>query len=236
MITVAMADDNRGLRRGLRLRLERANGIAVVGETASHVGIVKLCRARKVQVALLDARLPGGDLLATVRALSEPPMGHTAVLVLADKYHDAHAISAFDAGASGFLVKGADTMDLIGTVQTAARGRAIVTASAATVLVTELLRRKKLLWGEAASHDAAAQLSAAELSVVSQLSRGRSSNEAIAANLHLSVNTVRTQLQSCLRKTGLADRTQLALWGVQLGLDRLATTPRITKMPTGIAE
>jgi len=230
MIKVAMADDNRGLRRGLRLRLERTNGITVVGETASHAGIVRLCRARNVQVALLDARLPDGDLLRTVQALSAPP-GGTAVLVLADKYHDAHAVAAFDAGACGFLIKGIDTSDLIGTVQAAARGQAIVTASAATVLVSELRRRNRLLREQFPGRDSVGLLSAAELAVVAQLSRGHTSNEAIATRLQLSVNTVRSQLQSCLRKTALADRTQLALWGSRLGLDRAPTILPIPRHP-----
>ena len=94
------------------------------------------------------------------------------------------------------------------------RGEAHLSGRVTAPLLREFVRRG------AADPDTVARLSAAERRVVSVLSSGTTSNEGIAERLRVSVHTVRSQMQSALKKVGLEDRAQLALWGARNHLDR----------------
>ena len=144
-----------------------------------------------------------------------------AVVVVTSHEADRFVIEALDSGAVGYLVKNHDTTQLVEAVRSAASGTALVSTRVTPAVIREFTRR-----GEQSAMGSAspAILTSAQLAVARELSRGHTSNEALAARLGVSINTVRAQLHSALKRTQLADRTQLALWAVRHGLDRTETS------------
>lgn len=218
-IRVLIADDNPTVRRGLRLQLNHADDITVVGEVSSGTDAVVVARTERADVVLMDLQMPGGSGLAATRALAGPGV-ETPVRVIVLTNHTAHAyvVDALESGAVGYLLKTHDTSDLLTAIRAAARGEALVSSRVTIPLIRELTRRRNTARPE--NDPSPGVLSPAEIDVVTQLSLGRTSNEDIASTLFVSVNTVRSQLSSALRKTGFSDRTQLALWAVRRGLDQ----------------
>ncbi|MFK4806158.1 response regulator [Microbacterium sp. ZW CA_36] len=213
-IRVLIADDNRSVRKGLRLQLEAAGGVHVLGEVSNGVDAVVVARRERADVVLMDLQMPGMSGVEATRELSrsgsEPPI---AVIVMTSYAVDAYVTDALDAGAIGYLLKSHDSDQLLQAVHAAVRGEAHLSTRVTTPVVREFMRRG------AADPDTVARLSAAERRVVAMLSSGITSNEQIAERLRVSVHTVRSQLQSALKKVGLEDRTQLALWGARNRLD-----------------
>lgn len=212
-IRVLIADDNRTVRRGLRLQLDGAPGILVIGEVANGVDAVRVAQAEHAHVVLMDIQMPQMSGLTATRLLARPDDGTapTAVIVMTSFAVDRYVSEAMDAGAIGYLLKSHDSDQLIGAIYAASRGEALVSSRVTASLLREFVRR-----GEATgSVDAVGALTAAERRVVSALAGGVTSNEGIAQTLQVSVHTVRSQLRSALKKLDLADRTQLALWGAR---------------------
>lgn len=219
VIRVLIADDNRSVRKGLRLQLEAAGGIQVIGEVSNGADAVTVARRERADVVLMDLQMPGMTGVQATRELSratdESPI---AVIVMTSYALDVYVTEALDAGAIGYLLKSHDSDQLLAAIHAAARGEAHISARVTTPVLREFVRRG------AADIETVARLSAAERRVVSVLSSGTTSNEGIAGRLHVSVHTVRSQLQSALKKVGLEDRTQLALWGARNHLDRDASS------------
>lgn len=214
-IRVLIADDNRSVRKGLRLQLEAAGGIGIVGEVGNGLDAVRVAQAEKVDVVLMDMQMPGMNGADATRRLLAAEGDVPAVIVMTSFAVDGYITDAIDAGAVGYLLKSYDSDQVVAAVEAAARGESIVSPRAIAPVLREFVRRR----GPDPDVERLASLSPAERRVVALLASGITANEAIAASLHVSVHTVRTQLQSALRKVGVADRTQLALWGVRNRLD-----------------
>lgn len=215
-IRVLIADDNAAVRRGLRIRLDRTDGIEVIGEASNGRDAVTIARRERATVVLMDLEMPGDGLTAT-RALAGPGVADP-VRVIALTGHAEHAwvIQALESGAVGYVLKH-DLRGVPAAIEAAARGESSLSAGVAGPVIDEIARRHA---ADRAGDASIGVLSPAELAAVTQLARGRTANEEIAATLFLSVNTVRSQLSSAMRKTGVSDRTQLALWAARRGLDR----------------
>lgn len=219
-IRVLIADDNRAYRRGVRVRLGQAPDIHVIGEVSTGGDAVTAARAENARVVLMDLQMPGGSGIDATRELLTGNSS-TAIVVVTAHAADRFLIDALDAGAIGFLPKSHDTRELLAAVRAAARGEGYVSSSMTRSLLAEFARRRR------SGDDAATptSLTRAELDVVQRLSAGMTTNDEIAADLRVSVNTVRTHIRSALGKTGTRDRTALALWGLRNGLDRGASHP-----------
>jgi DNA-binding NarL/FixJ family response regulator len=214
-IRVLIADDNRSFRRGIRLRLEHAAGIVVVGEASNGRDAVAAARSASADVVLMDLEMPGMNGIEATRVLSERGTPRVGVVVLTSHGADAHVLSALEAGASGYLLKMHDTDQLLEAIRASARGDAFVSPRVTAPVLRVLAQAR-----EGADEPAPlVSLSASERRVVRLLSSGVTSNDDIAADLSVSVHTVRSHVQSAMRKVGVADRTQLALWGVRNRLD-----------------
>lgn len=215
-IRVLIADDNRIVRRGLRLLLDNAPDIRVVGEVDNGIDAVAVARNERVDIVLMDLQMPGmTGAEATREILRTAPASTIAIIVMTSFAIDGYVADALDAGVVGYLLKGLDTDHLLDAIHAAARAEAIVSPRVTAPVLREFVRR-------GIRHDSpelVARLTAAEHRVVATLSSGITSNEDIAEHLGVSVHTVRSQLHSALKKTGLDDRTQLALWGVRNQLD-----------------
>lgn len=214
-IRVLIADDNRSVRKGLRLQLEAARGIHVLGEVSNGLDAVTVARRERADVVLMDLQMPGMSGVEATRQLTRSTTDHpVAVIVMTSYAMDAYVTDALDAGAIGYLLKSYDSDQLLTAIEAAMRGDAFISHRVTTPVVREFARRG------AAEPEMIARLSAAERRVVAVLSSGTTSNEQIADRLRVSVHTVRSHMQSALKKLDMDDRTQLALWGSRNHLDR----------------
>lgn len=209
-IRVLVADDNATVRRAIRLRLHAAPDMVSVGEVTNGTDAVAVARRERPDVVLMDLQMPGGSGLAATRALGADDDA-PRILVLTNHSAHAYVVEALEAGAVGYLLKTHDGRDLLAAIRAAHRGEGYV-SSRVTMPVLRELTERRTIDPNSGSVDL---LSRAELAVVATLAGGTTSNEEIAAALHLSVNTVRSHLSAALHKTGTVDRTQLALWAVR---------------------
>lgn len=211
-VQVVLADDQGMIRSGLRALLESAPDIQVVGEAGDGAAAVALAEAHQPDVVLMDIRMPGLDGIEATRQIRTRHPG-VAVIVLTTYDVDEYVVAAVRAGAVGFLLKDGDADDLIQAVRVAARGDAIVEASA--------LRR--LLATFAATPDPAregsppAGLTPRELEVLALVGRGFSNTE-ISERLYVSETTIKTHIGNLLAKLGARNRAHLVITAYESGL------------------
>jgi DNA-binding NarL/FixJ family response regulator len=222
-IRVVLADDQELVRAGLRLVIERAPGLCVVGEAATGHDALRVTRATRADVVLMDIRMPGLDGLgATRRIAADDSLAGVKVLILTTFEVDEYVFEALRSGASGFLGKGARPDALIDAIRTVARGDALLSPSATRGLIaryltlhdSEPIRPSPLL----------ATLTDREREVVALVADGMSNAE-IARQLTLSPLTVKTHANHAMTKLDARDRAQLVVIAYQTGLTR-APGPR----------
>jgi len=219
MVRLLVVDANRADRRLIRHQLNGADQISVVAESASYSDAVRLARSERVDLVLLDLQPQRPEGFAAIRAIASAD-APVPVLVLSDHSEREHVANALDCGATGYLVRRHDLPNLAPAIRSAAKGHAVISSRVVTKVVREFVRRGRQLRPAGVGPAGETVLSPAELAVVSHLSGGFTTNEEIATQLSISVNTVRAQIAQSLRKTGTANRTALALWGLRNGLDR----------------
>ncbi|MGW3658140.1 response regulator [Streptomyces sp. NPDC005151] len=218
---VVLADDQDLIRAGLRLVIDRAPGLTVVGEAVTGDDAVRVAREARADVVLMDIRMPGLDgLAATRRMAADDSLAGVRVLILTTFEVDEYVFEALRSGASGFLGKGSRPEVLIDAIRAVARGGALLSPSATRGLITRFLtlhdsepvRPSPLL----------ATLTDRELQVVALVADGMSNTE-IARQLTLSPLTVKTHANHAMAKLGARDRAQLVVLAYKTGL---VTAPR----------
>ncbi|GIH21605.1 response regulator transcription factor [Rugosimonospora africana] len=220
---VVLADDQDLIRAGLRLVIDRAPGLTVVGEAATGHDAVRVAREARADVVLMDIRMPGLDgLAATRRIAADDSLAGVRVLILTTFEVDEYVFEALRSGASGFLGKGARPDTLIDAIRTVARGDALLSPSATRGLITRYLT----LHDNEPVHPSPllAILTDREREVVALVADGMSNTE-IARQLTLSPLTVKTHANHAMTKLGARDRAQLVVLAYQSGLAR-APRPR----------
>ncbi|OXY97704.1 response regulator transcription factor [Streptomyces diastatochromogenes] len=219
-IRVLLADDQALLRGTFRLLLDSCADMEVVGEAADGQEAMDLARAHHPDVVLMDIRMPGTDGLAATAAIcADPELTGTRVLVLTTFETEEYVAQALRFGASGFLGKYVTTDTLLAGIRTVAAGEALLSPGATRALITRFLAAPApgaLL----TSPERLADLTPREREVTALAARGRSNAE-IAAELVLSVLTVRTHIQRAMTKLAARDRAQLVVIAYQTGLVRL---------------
>ncbi|OLT54692.1 response regulator transcription factor [Cellulosimicrobium sp. CUA-896] len=211
---LVIVDDDALVRSGLRLMLDGARGIEVVGEAADGAEVAAVLDAHPTDVVLMDLRMPGVDgIEATrrVRARTAPP----AVVVLTTFDTDEEVVGALHAGASGYLLKDMPPERIVTAVRAAAAGE--------PVLSPEIARRLMASAADAGgargrARAALGRLTARERDVAVEIGRG-ATNAEIGARLFLSVPTVKAHVSSVLLKLGVENRTQVALVVHEAGAD-----------------
>jgi two-component system, NarL family, invasion response regulator UvrY len=204
-----VCDDHPVVRAGLIRIMSEGFTLTSVREADNGQALLDLVRQRPGDVVLLDIGLPGRsglDLLPQLK--SERP--RLPVLILSMHSADRYAVRALQAGASGYLTKGAVDTELVKAVTTVLNGHKYVTPEVAESLADGLNRGG----AERPRHDA---LTVREFEVMSQLAAGRSVNQ-IAADLCLSYNTISTYRARVLRKLGVRSTAELMRYALQHGL------------------
>ncbi|MFQ6015860.1 MAG: response regulator [Anaerolineae bacterium] len=211
-IRVLIVDDHTIVRAGVRLLLDAEADIEVVGEAAD--GQEAIDRAAKLQpdVVLMDIGMPGMNGLEATREIKSrwPNM---QVLVLTMHRSDDYFFQVLDAGASGYVLKGAGTGDLISAVRAVDQGDVFLYPSMAKKLVADYLGRVRS-GEERASYDG---LTNREREVLTLVAEGLTSQE-IADQLTLSVNTVQAHRRNIMGKLNLHNRSELIKYAIRHGL------------------
>ena len=215
---VVLADDQDLIRAGLRLVIDRAPGLTVVGEAATGDDAVRTAREARADIVLMDIRMPGLDGLAATRRLAaDDSLAGVRVLILTTFEVDEYVFEALRSGASGFLGKGARPEVLIEAIRTVARGDALLSPSATRSLISRYL---KLHDSEPVRPSTLlASLTERERQVAAMVAEGMS-NADIADQLILSPLTVKTHVNHAMTKLGARDRAQLVVLAYQTGLAR----------------
>ena len=213
-IRVLLADDQVLLRAGLRVLIDGAPDLEVVGEASSGQEAVRLARETRPDVVLMDIRMPGTDGLAATRMITgAEDMADVRVLVLTTFEIDEYVFQALRAGASGFLGKGAEPAELIAAIQVVARGDSLLSPAATKSLIARFLASG----GEEPDNEPSAALAALterEREVVALVAGGLSNDE-IASHLVVSPATVKTHVNRAMTKLGAHDRAQLVIAAYQ---------------------
>lgn len=205
-IRVLIADDHEVVRSGLKSLLNGTE-IRVVAEVATGSAAIKYVMENDdVDVVLLDIRMPDGDGLGALgRIKLEKPQ--LPVLMLSTFDNPTYVARTVALGASGYLLKGCTREELIEAIRKAARKESVWTRE-------ELRRVTGALATPRLTSDVDVPLTQRESEVLRQLAYGLTNKE-IAAALHISYETVKEHVQHILRKIGVSDRTQAAVWAVR---------------------
>jgi DNA-binding NarL/FixJ family response regulator len=208
-IRVAVADDHPVVRDGLAAMLRTQPDLAVIGEAQTGAEALALVEQHQPDVLLLDLVMPELDGVAVLEQL-RTRHARTRVIVFTVFDTDERIIAAVEAGAAGYLLKGAPRDDVFAAVRTVAAGGSLL----APVAASAVLRRVR---GGAPPAEAQAALTARERNVLELLGRGLS-NKKIATTLHISERTVKFHVSSLLTKLGAANRTDAVRIALSAGI------------------
>jgi DNA-binding NarL/FixJ family response regulator len=218
-IRVVVADDQPLLRSGFKALISSCDDLEVVGEAGDGREAVRLARAARADVVLMDIRMPLLDGLAATRLITaDPELSGVRVLILTTFEIDEYVFEALRAGASGFLGKGAEADELVAGIRTVSRGDALLSPIATRTLIGQFLATR-------ASSDAPpgqvrrqlAGLTDREREITVLVAAGLS-NDQIAARLVLSPATVKTHVNHAMAKADARDRAQLVVFAHRAGL------------------
>jgi DNA-binding NarL/FixJ family response regulator len=209
-IRVVIVDDDALVRGGLTMLLGGAAGIEVVGEAADGVEVLAAIDRHRPDVLLLDLRMPkldGIGALALLRQQPSPP----AVVVLTTFDTDDHLLQALRGGAAGFLVKDTPPADIVRAIELVAAGESMLSPTVTRKLIDRLASDDDGAGArQRAARDHLCELTDRDREIALAVAEGKA-NAAIAAELHLSVATVKSHVSAVLSKLGLDNRVQIAL-------------------------
>ena|SRR5690625_4095385 len=204
---VLIVDDQPIVRQGLKVILEQDESIKVVGE-AEHgkVAIEWLEQNNLVDLILMDVRMPVMNGMEATRMIKRK-WPDIKILILTTFNDEQYALETLKDGASGFLLKSADSKRLIGAVHSTMQGGMAIHDDVAAKVIPRLLN-----WGP--TKDLPANVTEREIAIISRVGAGKTNKE-ISEELHLSIGTVKNHMTTILQKLHVRDRTQLAIFAVK---------------------
>jgi DNA-binding NarL/FixJ family response regulator len=208
-IRLLIADDHEVVRAGLKSLLADFQDIQIVAEATDGEDALRQAHRHRPQVVLMDVRMVGGDGLAALGRLREE-LPAVPVIMFSAYDNPTYMARAAALGAAGYLVKSATRDEIIAAVRQAAAGESLWSREG-------LRRAGSATSPSRATADLEMALTKREAEVLKQLALGLSNKE-IAQALEISYETVKEHVQHILRKLGVADRTQAAVWAVRKGL------------------
>jgi DNA-binding NarL/FixJ family response regulator len=211
-IRVLVADDQDLVRTGLTMILDAQPDLEVVGQAADGREAVGMARQLRPDVCLFDIRMPHLDGIEATRQLAGPDVvDPMAVVVITTFDLDEYVHGALKAGARGFLLKDAGPPLLVQAIHAAAAGDALIAPSVTVRLLAAFADTRTSRPAQPIE-----PLTDREEQVLVTVARGRTNGE-IAEQLHISLSTVKTHLAALMRKLGVRNRVELAMWAHETG-------------------
>ncbi len=207
-ISILVADDHQVVRLGLKNILE-GTGVVVTAEATSGEEVLQKVAAEKPDVVLMDVRMPNGDGLHVLGRL-KLDYPELPIILFSSYDNPTYIARAVALGAAAYVLKHDSRERLLETIQLAVRGESAWTRE-------ELRRVTGALATPRVVSDVEVPLTQRESEVLRQLANGLTNKE-IALALGISYETVKEHVQHILRKIGVSDRTQAAVWAVRKGL------------------
>ncbi|WP_218125613.1 response regulator [Sinosporangium album] len=212
-IRVLIADDQELVRTGFQMILDAQPDLEVVAAVADGAAAVEQARRLRPDVCLLDIRMPRLDGLEVTRVLAGPGVERPMRVVIVTTFDmDEYVYGALRAGACGFLLKDSGPTLLIEAIRAAAAGDALVSPSVTVRLLAHLSNPRVNM-----GRPLVDPLTDRELDVVRHVARGRT-NQEVAAELFVSLSTVKTHLGSIQTKLGVRNRVEIAAWAWESGV------------------
>jgi len=205
IVKVGIVDDHAIVRAGLKQFLSEMVDLRVVGEASTGREAIDLVRTTEMDVIIMDLSMPGQsgiDALAMIRAKA-PDVG---ILILSGYPEEQYAVNLIRQGASGYLNKECEPMEIVNAIRTIALGRRYISPSVAELIAQQLNRKEG-----SAAHDL---LSEREFQVFLKLAKGETAGD-IASALSLSVKTVSTYRTRLMEKMGLASNSDLTYYALK---------------------
>lgn len=202
-VRVGLVDDHALVRDGLRLILKAEPDIEVVGEASDAVGAMEIAASCQPDIMLVDLTLNGSDGVGLVRELTSGS-SRVRVIVVTMHHHDETVRQVFLAGASGYVVKGAPSADLLAAIRSVANNQHYVHPMVASVVVVDSLR-----WLRHSE-----RLSPREVEVLRLAALGRTAIES-GRQLGISTHTVRRHLSNVAAKVGVRGRIALTRYAYE---------------------
>ncbi|WP_223280708.1 response regulator transcription factor [Streptomyces antnestii] len=215
-IRVLLVDDDPLVRAGLSFMLGGAADLAIVGEAADGSEVPALVAETRPHVVLMDIRMPDVDGLAATEALRARPDA-PEVIVLTTFHADEQVLRALRAGAAGFVLKDTAPAEIVEAVRRVASGAPVLSPGVTRQLITRATGPDPHQDRRARARERLAELAEREREVAVAVGRG-AANAEIAAELYMSVATVKAHVSRILAKLGLNNRVQIALLTHDAGL------------------
>ena len=212
-IRILIADDQELVRTGFRVILDAEPDITVAGEAADGREAVEAARSRRVDVVVMDIRMPAMDGIEATRRIAANGDGAPRILILTTFDLDEYVFEALRAGASGFLLKDAGADELLHAVRVVAAGDALLAPSITRRLIADYASRP----APQEQPQAMSELTPRELDVLRLMARGLANAE-IARELYIGDATVKTHIARIFAKLGLHDRAQAVVLAYESGL------------------
>lgn len=208
-IRVLLADDHALFRAGLRVLLESLDGVQVVGEAGTGPDAIQSVKREQPQLVLMDIAMPGlTGLEATARITKAWP--EVRVVILSMHSNEEYVRQALRAGASGYLLKGAEPPELELALKAVMRGETYLTPVVSKQVVNDYL-------GQSPGAAKAGSLSPRQREVLKLIAEGGSTKE-IAATLGLSVKTVEGHRAELMRRLDIHEVAGLVRYAIRIGL------------------
>jgi NarL family two-component system response regulator LiaR len=209
-IKILIADDHPIVREGLRTLLSSQKGIMLVGEAADGEEAIAMATTLKPEIILMDLVMPRKDGIQAIREIKKA-LPAVKILILTSFAEDDRVLSAFKAGAIGYVLKDSLPQDLLKAIRDVYRGEPSLSAPVAIKLLHELRDEPE---NDGVIEE---ELTEREIEVIKLVAQGLS-NQEIAERLFLSEWTIRARVSTILEKLQLSNRTQAALYAIKRGL------------------
>lgn len=207
-ITVLLVDDEDIVRYGLKAICQAEQSLHIVGEASNGQDAIAQTQTHQPDVILMDINMPGMNGIQATQTIRQQH-AHTKVLILTAYEDDKHLVQAMQKGASGYLLKNTPPEDLACIIWAAHKGYMQVGPQLSHKLCEQLKPRHS----DKAKNTKG--ITPREQEVLGLIAEGASNRE-ISQRLHITEKTVKNHVSNLLNRVGLRDRTQLALWTVQL--------------------
>lgn len=212
MVEVFIAEDQAVLRAGLKVALQRTGGISVIGEAADGERAVSQVLAIKPSVVLVDIEMPGQGGIEATRSIKQE-LPNTRVVILTSHTDDANLFKAIEAGADAYVVKSSNVAKLAIAIRAVVQGAAWFDEAVARKVMTA----SSSGYGKLTSLAPTQGLTRRETEVVKLIAAGMG-NQEIAAQLNVSIETIKTHIRRVMDKLNVTNRTEAVVRAIKLGL------------------